>query len=151
AARCVHELFAEQAARTPEAVALVFGDETLTYAELHRRSDALARRLAALGVGAEARAGICVERGVEMVVGLLGILKAGGAYVPLDPQYPAERLSYMLADAGVALLLTQERMRDRLPAFEGDVVLLDGETEDAPSAESHSMPRGASPENLAYV
>ncbi|HYH83349.1 MAG TPA: non-ribosomal peptide synthetase, partial [Longimicrobium sp.] len=161
--KCIHELFAEQAARTPEAVALVFQDESVTYAELDRSSDALSRRLAALGVGPEVRAGICVERGVEMVVGLLGILKAGGAYVPLDPQYPAERLAYMLADAGATLLLTQERLRDRLPAFGGDVVLLDGggTGDDARSAEprgtdpstraSHSVPRTASPESLAYV
>jgi len=148
--RCIHELFAEQAARTPHAVALVFQDDSVTYAELDRRSDALARRLAVLGVGPEVRVGICVERGVEMVVGLLGILKAGGAYVPLDPQYPAERLAYILADAGATLLLTQERLRDRLPAFAGEVLLLDGDGgtgDDAPSAEL----RPASPENLAYV
>jgi amino acid adenylation domain-containing protein len=157
AARCVHELFAEQAARTPDAVALACGDETLTYAQLHRRSGALARRLAALGVGPEVRVGICVERGVEMVVALLGILQAGGAYVPLDPQYPAERLAYMLADAGAALLLTQERLRDRLPAFGGEVVVLDGDGGDDarsvdPSARgSHAVLRAASPENLAYV
>jgi amino acid adenylation domain-containing protein len=148
---CVHELFAEQAARTPDAVALVYGDESLTYAELHRRSNALARRLAALGVGPEVRVGICVERGVEMVVGLLGILEAGGAYVPLDPQYPADRLAYMLADAGATLLLTQERLRDRLPAFDGDVVLLDSDGGTVDDASSHAVPRTASPENLVYV
>ena len=146
--KCIHELFAEQAARTPQAVAVVFQDASVTYAELDRRSDTLARRLAALGVGAEVRVGICLERGVEMVVGLLGILKAGGAYVPLDPQYPAERLAYILADAGATLLLAQERLRDRLPAFGGEVVLLDGDAgDDVRSAE----PRTASPENLAYV
>ncbi|MFL5537544.1 MAG: non-ribosomal peptide synthetase, partial [Longimicrobiaceae bacterium] len=147
----IDELFQAQVERAPDAVALVCGDETLTYAQLHRRSDALARRLAALGVGPEVRVGICVERGVEMVVGLLGILKAGGAYVPLDPQYPAERLAYMLADAGATLLLAQERLRERLPAFGGEVVLLEGGDggtgDDARSAE----PRTASPENLAYV
>ncbi|HST61415.1 MAG TPA: amino acid adenylation domain-containing protein, partial [Longimicrobium sp.] len=153
AGRCVQELFAEQAERTPDALALVFGDETLTYAELHRRSDALARRLATFGVGPDVRAGICVERGPEMVVGILGILKAGGAYVPLDPQYPAERLAYMLADAGAALLLTQERLRDRLPAFGGDVVLLGGDgAGDDPSTDApHSVLRTAFPESLAYV
>ncbi|HSU13784.1 non-ribosomal peptide synthetase, partial [Longimicrobium sp.] len=146
--KCIHELFAEQAGRTPEAVALVYADETLTYAELDRRSDALARRLAALGAGPEVRVGICVERGVEMVVGILGILKAGGAYVPLDPQYPAERLSYILADAGATLLLAQERLRDRLPGFAGEVLLLDSDAgDDVRTAE----PRAASPENLAYV
>ncbi len=147
--RCVHELFAEQAGRTPDAVALVAGGVSLTYAELARRAGRLARRLAALGVGPDVRVGICVERSPEMVVGLLGILGAGGAYVPLDPQYPAERLAYMLADAGVRLLLTQDRLRGRLPEFGGEVVALDAEhdgAEDA-GAVSHSP----SPDNLAYV
>ncbi len=123
----MHELFAEQAARTPGAVALVFGDERVTYAELDRRSDGLARRLAGLGVGPDVRVGICAERSPELVAGLLGILKAGGAYVPLDPAYPAERLAYMLADSAVPVLLVQERLLDRLPEFGGETVLLDGE------------------------
>ncbi len=124
--RTVHEIFAEQAARTPAAIALTFGSESVTYAELDRRSDALARHLAALGLGPETRVGICVERSPEMVVGLLGILKAGGAYVPLDPAYPAERLAFMLADAGARVLLTQERLRGRLPEFGGEILLVDG-------------------------
>ncbi|MET0396874.1 MAG: amino acid adenylation domain-containing protein, partial [Longimicrobiaceae bacterium] len=149
AARCVHELFVEQAERTPGAVALVAGGEATTYAELRRRSAALARRLAARGVGPDARVGILVERGPEMVVGLLGVLMAGGAYVPLDPQYPAERLAYMLADAGVRLLLTQEPLRGRLPEFAGEVVSLDAEDDGAEDAGALAHP--PSPENLAYV
>ncbi|HEX8275646.1 MAG TPA: condensation domain-containing protein, partial [Longimicrobiaceae bacterium] len=125
-ARCVHELFAEQAERTPDALALVAGAETLTYAELHRRSDALARRLAARGVGPDARVGICVERGPGLVVGLLAILKAGGAYLPLDPQGPADRLAFMLADASARLLLTEDALRQRFADFAGEVVALDG-------------------------
>ncbi|MET0395834.1 MAG: condensation domain-containing protein, partial [Longimicrobiaceae bacterium] len=148
AGRPVHEIFAEQAARTPEAVALTSGSESVTYAELHTRSDALARRLAALGVGPDVRVGICVERSPEMVVGLLAVLRAGGAYVPLDPAYPAERLAFMLADSGARVLLTQERLRDRLPEVQVEVVLLDGEL---PGDDDAPLPADISPESLAYV
>ena len=95
-------LFAAQAARTPDAVAVVFEDGTLTYAELDARANRLAHRLRGLGVGPGVLVGLCAERSLEMVVGLLAVLKAGGAYVPLDPDYPAERLAFMLADAGAA-------------------------------------------------
>ncbi len=147
APRCVHELFAEQAERRPDAVALVHGEEEVTYAELHRRSDALAHALVARGVGPDVRVGVCVERSPELVVGLLGILKAGGAYVPLDPGYPAERLAYMLEDAGVPVLLTQERLVERLPEFGGAVVLLDVEEEGAAAAPGARV----TPDHLAYV
>ncbi|HEX8273806.1 MAG TPA: amino acid adenylation domain-containing protein, partial [Longimicrobiaceae bacterium] len=155
--RCVHESFAEQAERTPDALALVFGDEALTYAELHRRSDALARVLAARGVDPDSRVGICAERSLEMVVGLLGILKAGGAYLPLDPAHPAERLAYMLADAEARVLLVQDRLRGRVPHFAGEVVALDGPESIAPAdaALSHSrtfaLSHSPSPDHLAYV
>ena len=99
---CLHELFEEQAERTPTAVAVVYGDQQLTYRELNTRANRLAHSLRDLGVGPETLVGICVERSVELVVGLLGILKAGGAYVPLDPEYPAERLAFMVADSDVA-------------------------------------------------
>jgi amino acid adenylation domain-containing protein/non-ribosomal peptide synthase protein (TIGR01720 family) len=112
----VHELIAEQAARTPEAVAVVCGPEKLSYAELDRRADLLARHLRGLGVGPEVLVGLAVERSFEMMVGLLGILKAGGAYVPLDPDYPRERLAYMLDSSRLPVLLTQERLIPRLPA-----------------------------------
>jgi amino acid adenylation domain-containing protein len=146
--RPVHELFAEQVARTPDAVALTFGSGSVTYAELHTRSDALARRLAALGVGPETRVGICVERSPEMVAGLLAVLKAGGAYVPLDPAYPAERLAFMLADSGARVLLTQERLRGRLPELQVELVLLDGEV---PGDDDVPLPADVSAESLAYV
>ncbi|HEU4881056.1 MAG TPA: amino acid adenylation domain-containing protein [Longimicrobium sp.] len=105
-AACVHELFEAQAARTPGAAAVVFEGERVTYAELNARANRLAHHLRALGVGADARVGICVERSVEMMVGLLGILKAGGAYVPLDAGYPVERLRNMVEDSAPAVLLT---------------------------------------------
>nr|WP_276599757.1 non-ribosomal peptide synthase/polyketide synthase [Nannocystis sp. SCPEA4] len=124
-ARCIHELFEDQAARTPDAVALVFGDQQLTYRELDERSNQLAHHLRGLGVGPEVLVGLCVERSLEMLVGLLAILKAGGAYVPLDPSYPRERLAFMLNDARPAVLLTQARLRDSLPAHEVVVVHLD--------------------------
>jgi amino acid adenylation domain-containing protein len=108
---CVHEWIAAQAARSPEAVAVVFGDESLTYRELDRRANGLARRLRSLGVGPEVRVGLAAERSPEMVVGLLAVLKAGGAYVPLDPSYPEERLAFMREDAGLAALLTRESVR----------------------------------------
>ncbi len=148
---CVHELFSEQAARTPGAPAIAFGDETLTYAELERRANRLAHHLRRRGVGLEVRVGICLERGVEMVAGVLGILKAGGAYVPLDPAYPAERLAYTLGDSGASLLLTQGRLADALPAFAGEVVCLDADRE-AIAAESDEAPEsGAALHDAAYV
>ena len=108
-------LFAAQAARTPEAIALVFEDRKLSYAALDAHANRLAHHLRGLGVGPETVVGLCVERSPEMVIGLLGILKAGGAYLPLDPGYPAERLAFMLRDAGAAVLVTQSGLLERLP------------------------------------
>ncbi|MCP4659761.1 MAG: AMP-binding protein, partial [bacterium] len=113
----IHELFERQATRTPEAVALVFGDQRWSYRELDRRANQLAHHLRSLGVGAEVRVGVCAERSAELVVALLGVLKSGGAYVALDPGYPPERVAFMLEDAGVRILLTQEQIRD---AIQGD-------------------------------
>ena len=121
------ELFAAQAARTPEADAVVFEDERLSYGELDARANRLAHHLRALGVGPEVVVGLCVERSLEMVVGLLGILKAGGAYLPLDPDYPPERLAFMLADAGAPVLLTRAALRAHLPAHDAHVVCLDAD------------------------
>ena len=106
--KCVHQLFEAQVERTPDAVAVVYKDEQLTYRELNSRANQLARYLQKLGVGPEVLVGICVERSLEMVVGLLGILKASGAYVPLDPAYPQERVAFMLKNAQVSILLTQQ-------------------------------------------
>ena len=102
--------------RTPDAVAVVFGDRELSYAALDAHANRLAHHLQSLGVGPESMVGLCVERSPEMVVGLLGILKAGGAYLPLDPDYPRERLAFMLADAGAPVLVTQQALLERLPA-----------------------------------
>ena len=109
------ELFAAQAARTPDAVAVIFEDRSLSYAALDAHANRLAHHLQGLGVGPETMVGLCVERSPEMVIGLLGILKAGGAYLPLDPNYPRERLAFMLADAGCPVLVTQQALLERLP------------------------------------
>jgi len=118
----VHELFAAQAARTPDAPAVLTDDGPVTYAELHRRSDRIARALRARGAGPETRVGLCLERGPEMPAAVLGVLKAGAAYVPLDPAYPAERLRYVLADAGVPLVVATPESAASLPDIGGVVV-----------------------------
>ncbi len=122
---CLHDLFAAQAARTPDSPAVVHCGASLTYAELDARAGALAGELRARGVGPEVPVGVCLERGVDLVVALLGVLRAGGVYVPLDPAYPADRLEYMLADAGARVVLTVERLAGRVPEFGGAVVCLD--------------------------
>ncbi|HEU4559096.1 MAG TPA: amino acid adenylation domain-containing protein, partial [Longimicrobium sp.] len=152
AGTCVHELFEAQAERTPGAVAVVFEGEELTYAELNARANRLAHHLRSRGVGPDVRVGICVERGLEMVVGLLGVLKAGGAYVPLDPGQPAERLAYMLADSAPAAVLTQRELRDRVGQMDVPVIELAAA---APEWADHPVmnpARGAlTPAHLAYV
>ena len=148
---CLHQLFEAQAERTPAAVAVCYEDEQLTYDELNRRANQLAHYLRGLGVGPEALVGICVERSLEMVVGLLGILKAGGAYVPLDPGYPAERLSFMLEDAAVAVLLTQEHLRPRLLDQRARVICLDTGWVDIARDSSANPGVGVTPEQLAYM
>jgi amino acid adenylation domain-containing protein len=145
---CLHDLVAAQVARTPEAVALVYGHERLTYRELGFRAGRLARRLAALGVGPEVRVGVCLSRTPALVTTLLGILQAGGAYVPLDSNYPQERLGFMLEDAGAAVVVTERALASRLPESQARMLMLDEEPEDsAPEAE----PRRALPGNLAYL
>jgi amino acid adenylation domain-containing protein len=124
---CIHELVAAAAARTPDAVAVEQGEIRLTYGELVERSALLARHLRRLGVGAEAIVGLAVERSPDMLVGMLAVLAAGGAYLPLDPAYPRERLAFMLADSGARVLLTQERLAERLPAASATVVRLDAD------------------------
>jgi amino acid adenylation domain-containing protein len=113
---CLHELFEAEAARRPEATAVTFNHEHLTYGELNRRANHLARRLREMGVDSASLVGVCMERSVELVVGVLSVLKAGGAYVPLDPEYPKERLAFMIEDAGISVLLAQERVAASLPA-----------------------------------
>jgi amino acid adenylation domain-containing protein len=149
--RCVHKLFAEQAARTPDAVAVVFEGRQLSYGELDRRANQVAHHLRGLGVGPEVVVGLCVERSLEMVVGLLGILKAGGAYLPLEPSYPGERLGYMLADAGAAVLVTMTELADRVPALVAEIVMLDGDGAAIAQHPTTAPASGALADNLAYV
>src|SRR3712207_466744 len=148
---CIHELFEEQARRTPDAVAVVFEEEQLSYRELNRRSNQLAHYLRKLGVGPEVLVGVCMERSLEMVVGLLGILKAGGAYVPLDPAYPKERLAFMLEDSQASVLLSQQRLLEDLPEHESRVVCLDSAWEGSIQDQEVNPASGATAENLAYV
>ncbi|NEQ10376.1 MAG: AMP-binding protein, partial [Moorea sp. SIO4E2] len=127
--KCIHQLFEEQVENNPNSIAGVFEEQKLTYSELNSKANQLAHYLQKLGVVPETLVGICVERSVEMVVGLLAILKAGGAYVPLDPAYPQERLEYMFADSQVSVLLTQEQLLAQLPQHQAQVVLLDKDWE----------------------
>jgi amino acid adenylation domain-containing protein len=150
----VHELFEEQVRRSPDAVAVVYEGQSLTYSELNSRANQLARYLRGHGVGPEELVALYVERGLEMVVGLLGVMKAGGAYVPLDPAYPLERVAYMLADAAPRVLLTQERLRGRLPPTGAEVLPLDGRWDQISREDSRDLQRGAAgagSERLAYV
>ncbi|WP_315751432.1 non-ribosomal peptide synthetase [Bradyrhizobium sp. SZCCHNS3055] len=147
----LHELFAAQAARTPDAVALSFESETLTYGELDRRANQLGHHLQELGVGPEVVVGLYLERSIDAVVGLLGILKAGGAYLPLDPSYPAERLAYMLDDARARILLTQQGRGDRLPANDAIVVQLDRDWPDIARHPETAPASNCASDNLAYV
>lgn len=148
---CLHELLEIQAQKAPEAVAVVFEEQALTYKELDRRANQLANYLRGLGIACEDRTGICLERSLDMIVALLGTLKAGGAYVPLDPEYPAERIAYILADAQINVLLTQERMRNLLPATDVKVLALDSEWHKI-ATESQQRPRvNCLAQNAAYV
>ena len=144
-------LFAAQAQRTPDAVAIAFEDRSLSYAELDRRANQLAHHLQSLGVGPEAIVGLCVERSPEMVIGLLGILKAGGAYLPLDPEYPAERLAFMLADAGASLLVTQSLLLGRLPAHGAQTIKLDADWPDVARQPTSAPKLELHPQHPAYV
>ena len=148
---CIHELFETQVEKTPEAIALVFDRQRLTYRELNQRANQMAHFLRGLGVGPEVLVAICVERGIEMIAGLLGILKAGGGYVPLDPNYPKERLALMLEDAGAAILLSQAKLLERLPETEARIVHLDCEWDSITQSSTDNPAANANPCNLAYV
>ena len=149
--KCIHQLFEAQAEQTPDAVAVVFEDQRLTYQELNRRANQLAHHLQNLGVGPEVLVGICVEHSLEMMIGVLGIWKAGGAYLPLDPAYPKERLAVIMEDSQISMLLTQRRLLDRYPGHKAQIVYLDN-ARDQFGQESVSNPVSrVTAQNLAYV
>jgi fengycin family lipopeptide synthetase B len=152
--KCLHQLFEEQVRRTPEAIAVVFEDQELTYGVLNRYADCLAQRLRGLGVGPDVLVGLCVERSVELVIAILGILKAGGAYLPLDPSYPKERLEFMLQDSGAPIIVTQRHISASIPLQGAVLVCLDAEDLQEFSDDVLKETNYASdtrPENLAYV
>jgi non-ribosomal peptide synthetase component F len=144
-------IFEEQVERNPEAVAVVYDDEHLTYRELNERSNQLAHYLRKLGVGPEVRVGICMERSSELIVGFLGVLKAGGAYVPLDPEYPREQLAFMLKDAGTTILLTQERSRPVASESGVAIICLDGLRAKIAEQKQGNLDTRIVQENVAYV
>src|SRR6185369_1547912 len=148
---CVHELFAQQVEQTPHAVAVRCEGAYLTYDELNRRANQLAHYLQKLGVGVEVRVGLCMERSLEMIVGLLGVMKAGGAYLPLDPAYPTNRLVFQLEDAGAAVVLTQQRWKERLQSCGARLLCLDDEWEHIDQESAHQAISDVGAENLAYV
>lgn len=150
--KCIHQLFEEQVERNPKAIAVVYEKESLTYQELNERANQLAHYLQSLGVTTEVLVGICVERSLEMIIGILAILKAGGAYVPLDPSYPPERLAYMLNDSQVSILLTQEHLLTKIPETNAQVISLDTDWEQVICQYSQETPvTEVSNHNLAYV
>ncbi|MDP9005056.1 MAG: non-ribosomal peptide synthetase [Verrucomicrobiota bacterium] len=149
--RNIGQLFEDEARRCPDAVALVFGEERVSYGELNCRANRLAHYLRQRGVGPDIPVGFCLERSVEMIVLLLGILKAGGAYVALDPGYRSERLALMLGNADVSLLLTRAELRDRLPAWQGTLIDLDRERAEIESGSDENPASGAGLDHLAYI
>ncbi|WP_438043180.1 amino acid adenylation domain-containing protein [Sorangium sp. So ce128] len=146
---CIHEQFSAQVRRTPDATACVFEGEEITYRELDARAGALAGELRSLGVGPEVIVGLCAERSIDMLVGLLGVLKAGGAYLPLDPSYPSDRIGYMLDDAGAPVVVTEEHLTTRLAGSKARAVML-GRGQGRPEAGAPPA-AGARPGNAAYV
>ncbi len=149
---CLHQLFEQQVTRTPDAIALIWQDEQLSYQELNQRANALAHSLQARGIGPDTRVALCMERSIELLVSLLAILKAGGAYVPLDPAYPQQRLAFLLSDAQVALLLTQERLLTRIASsYQGPVLCLEKVETPAHDWSKANPQSRVTDRNLAYV
>jgi len=149
---CVHERFAQLVQQHPDAIAATYQGQQLTYSELDRRANQLGRYLQTLGVTADVPVGICMERSLEMVLGIMGTLKAGGAFLPLDPAYPPERLAFMMEDSGIPVLLTQQALVSALPQNGARIVALDAEWDDiAGSHPDQPLPVTTSPDNLAYI
>jgi amino acid adenylation domain-containing protein len=149
--KCIHQLFEAQVEKTPDAIAVVFGEEQLTYKQLNQRANQLAHFLQKLAVAPDTLVGICVERSAEMLISLLAVLKAGGAYVPLDPHYPQERLAFMLSDAQLSVLLTQERFSGVLPTSTIPTICLDRDWNSVTTQPDLNLVSETTPENLAYV
>ncbi|MFV1966025.1 MAG: amino acid adenylation domain-containing protein, partial [Pirellulaceae bacterium] len=149
--QCVHQLFESQVARSPDAKAIAYGDQELTYQQLNDRANRLAHHLRAMGVNRETPVAVCVDRSLELVSGILGILKAGGTYVPLDPEYPPDRLAFMLRDSQATVLVTERRHLQRLPEFAGNVVCLDVPAQSEMSLAVDNPECWSQPEDLAYV
>jgi len=149
--KCVHQLFEEQVERTPNAIAAIFEEKQLSYQELNAQANQLAYYLQSLGVGPEVLVGLCIDRSIEMLVGLLGILKAGGAYVPLDPSYPLERLQFILKDSAVTVLLTQDYLLDRLPQHKAQFICFDQAMDDITKHSSLNLNTEIKSDNLAYI
>ncbi len=148
---CLHQLFEHQVIRQPGAVAMICGEEQMTYQELNDRANHVAHHLRSYGIGPNVVVGICVERSLELVIGLLGILKAGGAYLPLDPTYPQDRLAFMLEDAWASVLLTQQRLLERLPASQARVLCLDADWKTIAKTEQRNPVSGVTPEDMVYL
>jgi len=148
---CIQQLLAEQAQRSPQAIAVSFGRQELTYRELDRRANQVARFLQSSGVGRETPVALCLDRSLEMVVAILGVLKAGGAYVPIDTSYPVERIAFILSDARARLLLTEQKLAEGLATYEGRIVCLDSEWSRIAELSAEEVAATAWPENLAYV
>ncbi|MCC5632732.1 amino acid adenylation domain-containing protein [Nostoc sphaeroides CHAB 2801] len=149
--QCIHQLFEQQVEQTPDAIALIFGNQKLTYRELNERANKVAHYLKTLGVKPDVLVGICMERSLEMVIGILAIIKAGGAYVPLDPTYPKERLAFMLADAQVSVLLVQPHLVSELPPHQAQVVCIDSDAQEFAAYSLENPISKVTTENLAYV
>lgn len=149
--RCLHELYTEQALRTPDAVALIFNDEHITYRDLEERANHLAWELRKLGAGPDTIVGLCLNRSPALVVGLLGILKAGGAYLPLDPDYPAEHLACIIADASPRIIVSEAALLAKLGAPEVAVVQLDADWPLISANPATPPPNATTPDHLAYI
>ena len=149
--KCIHELVEAQVRRTPEAVAVVCENQSLTYGELNQRANKLAHDLRKRGVGPETLVAMCMERSLEMIVGILGVLKAGAAYLPLDLSYPPERLAFMIEDANPPVVLTQENLEARLPKHGAQIMCLDRDWSAIEQESGENLEGGAGPDNLAYV
>ena len=149
--KCIQELFEQQVEQTPEAIAVVLAEEQLTYQELNRKANQLASYLRDLGVEPDTLVGICLERSLDLVIGLLGILKAGGAYLPLDPSYPPERLAFMIEDSQCRVLLSNSEQQTNLPTHQTKVVCIDTDWSTIAQYSKENPDSGVTPDNLAYT